>query len=371
MANQSSRCEIELVVEKNTSNVISHNNSLNNRSSLMSLDSALTKFHAGYFRISLSLGGQALLWKTVIDQRDETNTLRRVAHTLPVTGLWFLALFILLLLSLLYLLRCLFHFKMVKAEFLHDVGVSYLFAPWISWLLLLQSAPFVAPKTSNYLVLWWVFVVPVVVLDVKIYGQWFIKGKRFLSSAANPTSQMSVIGNLVGAQAAAHMGWKESAVWLFSIGIVHYLVLFVTLYQRLSGDRLPGLLRPVFFLFFAAPGIASLAWESIVGTFDTASKMLFFQALFLFTSLVCRPMLFKKSMRRFNVAWWAYSFPVTVLALASTYYAQEVKGTIPNILMLFFLALSVIVSLALTLVTLVNSKKLLPDNEPTASLLIS
>ncbi|XP_027356980.1 S-type anion channel SLAH4-like [Abrus precatorius] len=378
-----SRSEIELVVDRTTSTIISHNNRFNNRESaslvvakcsLMSLNSILTKFHAGYFRISLSLGGQALLWKTLMEPTDDTSALRRVFRTLPATVflvLWSLALFILVSLSLLYLLRCLLFFKMVKAEFLHHVGVNYLFAPWISWLLLLQSAPFVAPKTATYLVLWWIFAVPVVVLDVKIYGQWLTKGKRFLSSVANPTSQMSVIGNLVGAQAAAQMGWKESAVCLFSLGMVHYLVLFVTLYQRLSGgDGLPVLLRPVFFLFFAAPSVASMAWESIVGTFDTTSKMLFFLSLFLFASLVCRPALFKRSMRRFNVAWWAYSFPVTVLAMASTDYAQEVKGTISHVLMLLLLSLSVLVSLALSLFTLFNSRMLLPDNDPIANLLI-
>ncbi|RDX58576.1 S-type anion channel SLAH1, partial [Mucuna pruriens] len=379
MAIQGSRFEIELVVDMTTSTIISHNNNLNNHepTSLMvakrilnSLNSMLTKFHAGYFRISLSLGGQALLWKTLMEH--DTSTPRRVLCTLPSAAflvLWSLALFVLVLLSLLYLLRCLFFFKMVKAEFLHNVGVNYLFAPWISWLLLLQSAPLVAPKTTA--VLWWVFAVPVVVLDVKIYGQWFTKGKRFLCSVANPTSQMSVIGNLVGAQAAAHVGWKESAVCFFSLGMVHYLVLFVTLYQRLSGeDRLPVLLRPVLFLFFAAPGVASLAWESIVGTFDTASKMLFFLSLFLFMSLICRPTLFRRSMRRFNVAWWAYSFPITVLALVSTNYAHEVKGTLSHVLMLLLIALSVLVSLALTLFTLLNSKMLLPDNDPIASLLI-
>jgi tellurite resistance protein TehA-like permease len=76
-------------------------------------------------------------------------------------------------------------------------------------------------------------------------------------------------------------------------------------------------------------------------------------------------------MRRFNVAWWAYSFPVTVLAMASTNYAQQVKGTVSHILMLIFLALSVLVSLSLTVFTLINSRMLLPDNyHPTASLLI-
>ncbi|KAK7352283.1 hypothetical protein VNO80_17703 [Phaseolus coccineus] len=371
MATQGSRSEIELVVDTTTttttSNVYSQTDSFSNHQHSTSfttlLISVLTKFHAGYFRISLSLGSQALLWKIIITSTHNTTTLPRVLSTFPsaaVCALWTLSFFTLVLLSLLYLLRCFFFFKMVKAEFLHPVGVNYLFAPWISWLLLLQSAPFVAPKTTLYFVLWWVFAVPMVVLDVKIYGQWLTKGKRVLSSAAgNPTSQMSVIGNLVGAHAAAHMGWKECALWLFSVGMVHYMVLFVTLYQRLSGrDGVPVLLRPVFFLFFAAPSVASLAWESIVGTFDTASKMLFFLSLFLFASLICRPTLFRRSMRRFNVTWWAYSFPITALALVSMDYAEEVKGTFSHILMLLLLALSVLVSFALTFFTLLNSNRL-------------
>ncbi|XP_019438040.1 PREDICTED: S-type anion channel SLAH4-like [Lupinus angustifolius] len=381
MPTQPSQSETEIVIDMTTSNVTSHNINTNNihesssfmmiaiaKRLLMSLSSILTKLHAGYFRISLSLSGQALLLKTLIGPTHDTNIIRNMLGTLHPTiflVLWFLSLFTLVLLSILYLLRCIFFFNMVKAEFLHHVGVNYLFAPWISWFLLLQSAPFLAPKTTVYLTLWWVFAIPVVLLDLKIYGQWFTKGKRFLSTVANPTSQLSVIGNLVGAQAAAHMGWKESAVCMFSLGMVHYLVLFVTLYQRLSGGKgLPVMLRPVFFLFFAAPSVASLAWASIVGVFDIASKMLFFLSLFLFMSLICRPALFKRSMRRFNVAWWAYSFPVTVLAMASTHYAQEVKGTISHFLMLLLLILSFLVSFILMVFTLLNSKMLLPDNDP-------
>lgn len=294
MAAQVSQSEIELVIHPNPNNIMSTNNVHNHQQiTLESIRSILRKFHAGYFRISLSLGGQALLWKTLMGPltHDTTNTLSHVLHSLDdhptfFLVLWSFALLTLLLLSLVYLLKCFFYFKMVKAEFLHDVGVNYFFAPWISWLLLLQSAPFLEPRTVPYLALWWVFAVPVLLLDVKIYGQWFTKGKRFLSAVANPTSQLSVIGNLVGSQAAAHMEWKETAVLLFSLGMVHYLVLFVTLYQRLRGDRLPAMLRPVFFLFIAAPSVASLAWESIAGAFDMGSKMLFFLSLFLFTSLV-------------------------------------------------------------------------------------
>ncbi|KAL9273110.1 S-type anion channel SLAH1-like protein [Drosera capensis] len=258
-----------------------------------SISSFLERFHAGYFRISLALGGQTLLWKSLLEPtRTSSNpflshVLDKLHHPIFLMVLWSFSLFILIIFSLLYMLKCLFYFDKVKAEFLHHIGVNYLFAPWISWLLLLQSTPFVPPRTTTYLILWWVFAVPVVVLDIKIYGQWFTHGKRFqLTAVANPTSQLSVIGNLVCAQAAMQTGWKESAVCLFSLGMVHYLVLFVTLYQRLSGsDVLPSLLTPVFFLFFAAPSVASLAWDSIVGNFDIASKMLFFLSLFLFASL--------------------------------------------------------------------------------------
>ena len=250
----------------------------------------LTKSHAGYFRISLSLCSQALLWKVLLEPNDDIHSLRQVFRMVPSAAfifLWSLALFTLVLQSLLYILRCLLRFEMVKAEFLHHVGVNYLFAPWISWLLLLQSSPLITPNTLYYQVFWWLFVIPVVVLDIKIYGQWFTKGKRFLSTVANPTSQLSVIGNLVAARAGAQMGWKESAVCMFSLGIAHYLVLFVTLYQRLSGNNtLPVMLRPVFFLFIGAPSMASLAWDSIYGKFDYTSKMLFFLSLFLFMSLV-------------------------------------------------------------------------------------
>ncbi|XP_031372026.1 S-type anion channel SLAH1-like isoform X2 [Punica granatum] len=305
--------------------------------------SILTRLHAGYFRISLSLASQALLLKML---------------TQPAAAQ--------VLLSALYALRCCFHFQLVRAEFFHHVGVNYLFAPWISWLVLLLSSPTaISEIKAPYLALWWAFAIPVVLLDVKIYGQWFTTEKRFLSMVANPTSLISVIGNLVGSRAASRVGWKESAVCLFSLGMAHYLVLFVTLYQRLSGgDRLPAMLRPVFFLFFAAPSMASLAWNSISGTFDTGSKMLFFLSLFLFASLACRPALFKKSMRKFNVAWWAYSFPLTFLALASAEYAQEVKGTMASVLMLVLSALSFLVFLGLMLLTVLNTHRILREDDP-------
>ncbi|XP_042410761.1 S-type anion channel SLAH1-like [Zingiber officinale] len=329
----------------------------------------LTGFHAGYFRISLSLCAQALLWKTLSEPSGGaaggSHALRHLARSVPAAAhllLWSVALAVLVALCFLYALRCAVRPRHVAAEFSHHVGVNYLFAPWISWLLLLQAAPPAAAPLSR--ALWWAFVAPILMLDVKIYGQWFTDGKRFLSLAANPTSQMTVVGNLVGAQAAARMGWPEAATCMFSLGMVHYLVLFVTLYQRFVGSTsLPAILRPAFFLFIAASSMASLAWDSIAGKFDLGSRMLFYLSLFLLASLVSRPALFRRAMRRFNLAWWAYSFPLTMLALAATEYEQEVKGGVADALMLFLSALSVLVITVLVVFTVLKAGDLFPNGD--------
>ncbi|KAI4972455.1 hypothetical protein ZWY2020_003380 [Hordeum vulgare] len=62
------------------------------------------------------------------------------------------------------------------AEFGTRVGMNYLFAPWISWLVLLQATPFLRPDTPSYHMLWWAISLPILVLDVKVYGQWFTRG---------------------------------------------------------------------------------------------------------------------------------------------------------------------------------------------------
>lgn len=80
---------------------------------------------------------------------------------------------------------------------------------------------------------------------------------------------------------------------------------------------------------------------------------------------VSRPTLFKRAMRRFSVAWWAYSFPLTVLALAAAEYAQELsEEAAASVLMLALAVLSVVVTLALMVFTALRTGDLLPHDDP-------
>lgn len=67
------------------------------------------------------------------------------------------------------------------------------------------------------------------------------------------------------------------------------------------------------------------------------------------------------------MTWWAYPFPITVLAIAATEYAEEVKGKLADVLMLFLASLSMLVTFILVILTLFNSQMLLPDNDPILS----
>ncbi|KAF8412219.1 hypothetical protein HHK36_000179 [Tetracentron sinense] len=130
---------------------------------------------------------------------------------------------------------------------------------------------------------------PILCLDVKIYGQWILREKRKLSEVANPSNHLAIVGNFVGALLGGSMGLKEGPLFIFAVGLAHYIVLFVTFYQRLpTNNDLPKELRPVFFLFVAAPSVASMGWANIQGTFDYGSRIFFFLALFLYFSLAIR-----------------------------------------------------------------------------------
>ncbi|KAH9612398.1 hypothetical protein KSS87_014423 [Heliosperma pusillum] len=281
----------------------------------------LLRFPIGCFGICLGLSSQTILWKSM-----STSPSMKFLHVTPYINLilWFLALFILFLVSTTYILKCLFYFEAIKREYFHPVRVNFFFAPWIVCMFMALGIP---PAIASELhpAVFCVFMAPAFILELKIYGQWLSGGKRRLSMVANPSSHLSVIGNFVGAILAAKVGWVEPAKFLWAVGFAHYLVVFVTLYQRLpTSEALPKELHPVYCMFIATPAAASIAWDSIYGEFDGLSRTCFFIAVFLYISLVVRINFFRGF--RFSVAWWSYTFPMTTASIATIKYAEEVPS---------------------------------------------
>ncbi|GJM93857.1 hypothetical protein PR202_ga10449 [Eleusine coracana subsp. coracana] len=286
----------------------------------------LLRFPISAFGMCLGVSSQAILWKTLASAPPTA-----FLHVTPMIShvLWYAALALTGLVSLIYLLKVVFYFEAVRREFYHPIRANFFFAPWIACLFLVQGSPWRVAEMHH--ALWYALMAPIFCLELKIYGQWMSGGQRRLSKVANPSNHLSIVGNFVGALLGARMGLREGPIFFFAVGLAHYMVLFVTLYQRLPTNMtLPKELHPVFFLFVAAPSVASMAWAKINGQFDNGARVAYFIALFLYMSLAVRINFFRGF--RFSLAWWAYTFPMTGASIATITYATEVNNVLTRAL---------------------------------------
>ncbi|CAI0417418.1 unnamed protein product [Linum tenue] len=287
----------------------------------------LLRFPIGCFGICLGLSSQAVLWRALA-----TSPATQFLHVTPFINLilWLLAIAVLFSVSITYILKCIFYFEAVRREYFHPVRVNFFFAPWVVCMFLAIGAPPMLSPEKLHPAIWCVFMGPYFFLELKIYGQWLSGGKRRLCKVANPSSHLSVVGNFVGAILAARVGWLEAAKFLWAVGFAHYLVVFVTLYQRLpTSEALPKELHPVYSMFIAAPSAASIAWETIYGEFDGLS-------------------------RTFSVAWWSYTFPMTTASVATIKYAEHVPCIPSKVLVLILSFMSTTMVLMLFVSTLLH-----------------
>ncbi|GLU24349.1 hypothetical protein SLE2022_402920 [Rubroshorea leprosula] len=310
----------------------------------------LLRFPISSFGICLGLSSQAILWKALATA-PSTKFLHINFEVNRI--LWCISLALLAIVFTIYLLKVIFFFEAVRREYFHPIRVNFFFAPWIVILLLcLGVPPIVAENLPK--ALWYFLMVPILCLELKIYGQWMSGGQRKLSKVANPSNHLSIIGNFVGAMLGASMGLKEGPIFFFAVGLAHYTVLFVTLYQRLpTNETLPKELHPVFFLFVAAPSAASLAWAEIRGFFDHGSRIAYFIALFLYFSLAVRVNFFRGF--KFSLAWWAYTFPMTGAATASIRYSSVVTNVGNQTLAVIFSVVATVMVIALLVTTIIHA----------------
>uniref|UniRef100_A0A0E0KZV7 Uncharacterized protein n=1 Tax=Oryza punctata TaxID=4537 RepID=A0A0E0KZV7_ORYPU len=314
----------------------------------------LLRFPVSAFGICLGVSSQAILWKTIATSAP--TTFLHVTTKVNLV-LWCVSVALMCAISVTYGAKVVFFFEAVRREYYHPIRVNFFFAPWIACLFLAIGVPASVATTLPHW-LWYALMAPVLCLELKIYGQWMSGGQRRLSKVANPSNHLSVVGNFVGALLGASMGLREGPVFFFAVGMAHYSVLFVTLYQRLptnetlpkelhprlpTNETLPKELHPVFFLFVAAPSVASMAWARITGEFGLGSRLAYFIAMFLYASLAVRINFFRGF--RFSLAWWAYTFPMTGAAIASIRYSTEVDNALTKALCV---ALSVVATLTVT-----------------------
>jgi tellurite resistance protein len=137
------------------------------------------------------------------------------------------------------------------------------------------------------------------------------------------------------AYASAEISW-----FFFSIGLVFWIALFTILFYRLLfHNPLPERLLPTLFILIAPPAVGFISYVKLTGAVDSMARILYYFGLFVFILMI--PQLRMLSRIKYYLSWWAYTFPLAALSIATILMYHQ------NHLLFFkYLALSLLILLS-------------------------
>jgi len=181
-------------------------------------------------------------------------------------------------------------------------------------------------------------------LTLKILSIW-IQNSDLDIKHLNAGWFLPVVGNIIIAIAGFNFNFiYNDILWFFfTIGLVlGGALFFVFIYRIIFHMPLSKKILPTFFILIAPPSLGFIAYTQLVGVISEVSKMLYFFGLFLFILFIYQFKMFKKL--GFYISWWAYSFPIATLTIATIIMYSKLHSLFYYYIMLFFiLFLSIII----------------------------
>lgn len=246
-----------------------------------------------------------------------------------------LALFFLLLST--YLFKLLRFTDEVKSEIRHPVRSNFIATISISQLLLsigfLEINPFLSQG------LWVAGTIMHLTFTLFILSRWITHNYEIAHS--NPAWFIPIVGNLIVPIAGIHFYPLEISQFFFSIGFFFYLSLFtIVFYRIIFHPQLPEKFIPTLFILIAPPAIGFVSYTKLFNSLDPFALFLFYVAVF-FTLLLFSmlPYFFRL---RFYISWWAYTFPLCAITIASFAFFKATASSLFFFLGTFLLAISTI-----------------------------
>jgi tellurite resistance protein len=218
-----------------------------------------------------------------------------------------------MVICLFYLLKLLRFSQSVINEFNNPVRIS--FFPAISIGLILLSIGFIEINSLLSFALVSAGTILQLILSIAVISEW-IRQDRFEIKHMNPSWFIPAVGNILVPVAGINF-FPEFVSWFFfSIGFVFWIILFVIFFYRVVFHHpMQEKLLPTLFILIAPPAVGFISYFKLTGHIDHLSYCLFSTALFLFIILLSMGRMFLKI--RFYLSWWAYSFPIAALTIAS------------------------------------------------------
>ena len=223
------------------------------------------------------------------------------------------------LIALAYLAKAALHRAEVVGEWHHPVRLAFFPTASVSVLLLATALLSEAPTLAKAL---WLFGTALQgVLTLSVITSW-IGTRAFQHGHLNPAWFIPAVGNVIVPITGAQLGYMEVSFLFFSAGMMFWLILLTLVFNRLVfHDPMPGRLQPTFVIMIAPPAVAFISWVRMTGGVDAFAHILLSLG-YVFAALVVvqLPRILRLP---FAMSFWALSFPVAGLTIASFLYAEK------------------------------------------------
>ncbi|GAA0783692.1 C4-dicarboxylate ABC transporter [Roseibium denhamense] len=207
----------------------------------------------------------------------------------------------------------------VVGEWNHPVRVAFFPAISISTILLATALLPLFPVAAE--AIWLIGVSVQGGLSLAVIGSW-ISHRPFQTPHLSPAWFIPAVGNVLVPVAGAELGYADLSWLFFSAGLLFWLVLLTLVMNRLVfHDPLPGRLVPTLTILIAPPAVAYVAWSHLVPDPGPFGQILLSLGYVFFLIVVTQVQRFHRI--PFALSWWALSFPVAALSIASFVHAEH------------------------------------------------
>lgn len=206
----------------------------------------------------------------------------------------------------------------VAADLSHPVRMS--FSATISVSLILLSILTLPQLPQLSIGLWLVGTLLHLVITLYVLTAWVYQ-PHFEIHHINPAWFIPVVGNMLVPIAGVHHAGLEPSWFFFSVGLLFWLILFtIIVYRMVFHHPLPERMLPTLFILIAPPAVGFLSYLRLTGNLDAFARVLYYSALFLTLWLLTQAPRFLRL--PFYLSWWAYSFPLAAMTVATLTMAE-------------------------------------------------
>ncbi|MBO1923416.1 MULTISPECIES: SLAC1 anion channel family protein [Thiomicrorhabdus] len=232
-----------------------------------------------------------------------------------------IAVILMVILGLAYLFKVVRFFPEVKAEMKHPIKMNFI--PAISISLLLLSIAFYALGLSGISKwLWVIGAVSQISLTYWVLYNW-VHHDFFTPEHSNPAWFIPIVGNIIVPIAGVHHAPLELNWFFFSVGLVFWIVVKSVLVNRIIFHApMQERLIPTLFIFIAPPAVGFISYLALNDQqLNQFAMILYFFGLAMTALMLVSIHKFAKL--PFALSWWAFTFPVAAIVIASYVMAAQ------------------------------------------------